>query len=67
MSKHRRKKKISKGLAVGSADKAVLEIDERDRKDYFNPSAEIFHDYYDDVVHRYRLADIVEQEQIVSI
>ncbi|KAL6719064.1 hypothetical protein ACLMJK_003299 [Lecanora helva] len=67
MSKHRRKKKIAKGGTVGSAEKAVLEIDERDRKDYFTPSANIFHDYCDAVVHRYSLDHLVEEMQVASI
>ena len=67
MSKHRRKKKTAKGYSVGSSDKAVLEIDERDRKDYFTPSAEIFQDYCQEVVQRYSLENLVEQAQISSI
>lgn len=67
MSKNRRKKKIAKGHTVGSSDKSVLEIDERDRKDYFTPSAELFQDYCDNVIHNYSLEDQVEQSQVVSI
>ncbi|KAL8784029.1 MAG: hypothetical protein Q9213_004217 [Squamulea squamosa] len=67
MSKHRRKKKTAKGLGVGLATKAALEIDERDRKDYFTPSAEIFEDYIREVVHRYSLENLVEQAQVASI
>ena len=68
MSKHRRKKKVAKGQVVGSAStKAVLEIDERDRKDYFTPSAEVFQDYCDGVVHQYALENLVEQSQVASI
>ena len=58
---------MSKGQSVGSSNKAILEIDERDRKDYFTPSAEIFHDYCEDVVCRYALEGLVEQAQVVSI
>ncbi|KAL8828195.1 MAG: hypothetical protein Q9191_002734 [Dirinaria sp. TL-2023a] len=67
MSKHRRKKKVARGQSVGSSSKAVLEIDERDRKDYFTPSSELFHDYCDGVVHQYSLENLVEQSQVVSI
>ena len=67
MSKHRRKKKIAKGHCVGSAAKQPLEIDERDRKDYFTPSAEVFRDYCDDVVSRYGLGKMVEQTQVATI
>ena len=67
MSKHRRKKKTAKGYSVGSSNKAVLEIDERDRKDYFTPSAEIFHDYCQEVVQRYSLENLIEQTHVSSI
>ena len=67
MSKHRRKKKTAKGYSIGSSDKTILEIDERDRKDYFTPSAEIFHDYCQEVVQRYSLENLVEQTQVSSI
>ena len=67
MSKHRRKKKTAKGYSIGSSDKAILEIDERDRKDYFTPSAEIFQDYCQEVVQRYSLENMVEQTQVSSI
>ena len=67
MSKHRRKKKTAKGYSIGSSDKAILEIDERDRKDYFTPSAEIFQDYCHEMVQRYSLENIVEQTQVLSI
>lgn len=67
MSKHRRKRKTTKGYSVGSQNKAIQEIDERDRKDYFTPSAEIFHDYCQEVVQRYSLENLVEQTQVSSI
>ncbi|KAL8757903.1 MAG: hypothetical protein Q9199_001866 [Rusavskia elegans] len=70
MSKHRRKKKIAKGHEIGtvrSKKGAALEIDERDRKDYFTPSAEVFCDYCRDVVGRYGLEDLVEEAQVASI
>ena len=67
MSKHRRKKKTAKGHSIGSSSKANLEIDERDRKDYFTPSAEIFHDYCQDVAHRYSLENLIEHTKVTSI
>ena len=68
MSKHRRKKKVARGQVVGSASaNAILEIDERDRKDYFTPSAELFHGYCDSMVRKYSLQNLVEQSQVVSI
>ena len=67
MSKHRRKKKMAKGQSVGSSNQAILEIDERDRKDYFTPSAEIFQDYCQEVIQRYSLENLVEQAQVSSI
>lgn len=67
MSKHRRKKKIAKGQGVETPVGGILEIDERDRKDYHNPSADIFHEYCDEVVDRYCLADLIEQAQMTSI
>ena len=67
MSKHRRKKKTAKGYSIGSSDRAILEIDERDRKDYFTPSAEIFQDYCQQVIQRYSLEKLVEQTQVSSI
>ena len=67
MSKHRRKKKTAKGYSIGSSNKVILEIDERDRKDYFTPSAEIFHDYCQEVVQRYSLENLIEQTQVSSI
>lgn len=66
MSKHRRKKKAVKGYGIGSSNKAVLEIDERDRKDYFTPSADI-RDYCQEVAQRYSLENVVEQAQVSSI
>lgn len=67
MSKHRRKKRTAKGRPIGSSNQAILEIDERDRKDYFTPSTKLFHDYCDDIVCKYSLEDLVEQSQVASI
>ncbi|KAL8666617.1 MAG: hypothetical protein Q9168_007451 [Polycauliona sp. 1 TL-2023] len=65
MSKHRRKKKMAKGEGVGVG--AVLEIDERDRKDYYTPSAGVFCDYCWDVVGRYGLGGLVEEAVVESV
>ncbi|KAL8995230.1 MAG: hypothetical protein Q9169_004994, partial [Polycauliona sp. 2 TL-2023] len=70
MSKHRRKKKMAKGEGGGvgvASKKGVLEIDERDRKDYYTPSAEVFCDYCWDVVGRYGLEGLVEEAKVASI
>ncbi|KAL8888668.1 MAG: hypothetical protein Q9215_003937 [Flavoplaca cf. flavocitrina] len=68
MSKHRRKKRTAKGEGIGTAKKGVtLEIDERDRKDYYTPSAEMFCDYCRNVVRRYGLDDMVEEGRATSI
>ena len=67
MSKHRRKKKMAKGYSIGSSDQAVLEIDERDRKDDLTPSAEIFHDFCQEVIQRYSVENLVEQTEVSSI
>ena len=68
MSKHRRKKKVANGCSVGcSKARALAEIDGRDSKDYYVPSADIFHSFCDTFVHRYRLESLVEKLRVVSI
>ncbi|KAL8689923.1 MAG: hypothetical protein Q9218_004517 [Villophora microphyllina] len=67
MSKHRRKKRVTKRQSIGSSTKAVLEIDERDRKDYFTPSSDIFREYCDSVLRRYSLENLVERTRVTSI
>lgn len=68
MSKHRRKRKVANGCSVGCATaRAPLEIDERDRKDYYVPSAETFHCFCDEIVQRYGLESLVENSRVVSI
>ncbi|KAJ5130437.1 uncharacterized protein N7515_006476 [Penicillium bovifimosum] len=51
MSKHKKKKRrqMGKVQTIGS------EIDERDRKDYFSPSTELFSDYCSSIIQRYAL------------
>ncbi|KAI2857978.1 hypothetical protein CBS147343_9735 [Aspergillus niger] len=50
LSKHKKKKMRSRAQAVGE-----VEIDERDRKDYFSPSTDLFGDYCGSIVSRYGL------------
>ncbi|KAJ5748413.1 uncharacterized protein N7511_010109 [Penicillium nucicola] len=51
VSKHKKKKRRQGGKAqpIGG------EIDERDRKDYFSPSTDLFADYCDSIINRYGL------------
>ncbi|KAJ5487203.1 hypothetical protein N7530_001503 [Penicillium desertorum] len=51
MSKHKKKKRRQGGKTqtIGG------EIDERDRKDYFSPSTELFSDYCSSIIQRYGL------------
>ncbi|KAJ6141276.1 L-lysine 6-monooxygenase/L-ornithine 5-monooxygenase [Penicillium chermesinum] len=52
MSKHKKKKRRQggKNQTIGG-----VEIDERDRKDYFSPSTGLFADYCASITHRYGL------------
>ncbi|KAI5300050.1 hypothetical protein KEM55_000308 [Ascosphaera atra] len=54
LSKHRKKKKM-KMHARGQHRPREVEIDERDRKDYFCPSSSLFEDYCDSIARRYHL------------
>ncbi|KAI9929103.1 hypothetical protein MW887_001507 [Aspergillus wentii] len=49
MSKHKKKKKQRSKQTIGQ------EIDERDRKDYFSPSTDLFADYCASIISRYKL------------
>ncbi|KAL5357845.1 hypothetical protein BJX96DRAFT_28656 [Aspergillus floccosus] len=65
LSKHRRKKKQQRrSVAIGDN-----EIDERDRKDYFSPSTELFTDYCESIVRRYGLdaPGLIQQREVVDI
>ncbi|PYH90139.1 hypothetical protein BO71DRAFT_388275 [Aspergillus ellipticus CBS 707.79] len=66
VSKHKKKKMMgrSKAQAVGE-----VEIDERDRKDYFSPSTGLFADYCDSIVSRYGLdsPDMIRQCEVEDI
>ncbi|TKA71713.1 hypothetical protein B0A49_03969, partial [Cryomyces minteri] len=73
VSKHHKKRKASKGnihrkegFWRGPASR--LEIDERDRKDYYSPSTALFSAYCDCVVQRYKLnKNLVRQEGVQDI
>jgi hypothetical protein len=56
ISKHRQKKKHASSVRNrGSVGDGEVEIDERDRKDYFAPSSALFADYSASIVERYGL------------
>ena len=65
ISKHRKKKKIqSRGRFPGSGP----DVDERDRKDYFTPSTNLFTSHCEEVIRRYGLGpDMLRQERVVDI
>lgn len=78
LSKHRKqvkrahkekKKKKNNGADVRPHIKAEVAIDERDRKDYFAPSARLFARHCEEVVQRYSLeaAKLVCKETVVDI
>ncbi|PWY92482.1 hypothetical protein BO70DRAFT_384017 [Aspergillus heteromorphus CBS 117.55] len=66
LSKHKKKKMWgrSRAQAVGE-----VEIDERDRKDYFSPSTGLFADYCGSIVSRYGLdsPDMIRQCEVEDI
>lgn len=55
ISKHRQKKRANSVRNRGSVGDGEVEIDERDRKDYFAPSSALFADYSASIVERYGL------------
>lgn len=67
ISKHRKKKKLSaqgKGRFLGRTP----DVDERDRKDYFVPSTNLFTSHCQEVIQRYRLgSNILRQERVMDI
>ena len=65
ISKHRKKKKMSsRGRFPGSGP----DVDERDRKDYFTPSTNLFTSHCEEVVRRYGLGpDMLRQERVMDI
>ncbi|CAN6656316.1 hypothetical protein TRVA0_029S00166 [Trichomonascus vanleenenianus] len=58
LSKHQQKRK-RKSKPIG--------VDTRDEKDYYRPSTRLFRDYCEDVVQRYKLADVVSKESCERI
>lgn len=62
LSKHRKKKKIN-----SKTQRNVVEIDERDRKDYFRPSTALFNDYCESIIDCYGLRNAVHRADIQSI
>lgn len=65
ISKHRKKKKINrKGRFLGRTP----DVDERDRKDYYTPSTDLFECHCTDVVQRYKLSkDMLKHENVEEI
>ncbi|KAF2627855.1 nucleotide-binding domain-containing protein [Macroventuria anomochaeta] len=65
ISKHRKKKKLnSRGRFPGSGP----DVDERDRKDYFTPSTNLFTSHCEEVIRRYGLGpDLLRQERVMDI
>lgn len=63
LSKHRKKGK----MRGQSGQRGIVEINERERKDYFRPSASLFQDYCDSIIDRYGLQHAVQQAKIESI
>ncbi|KAK5467142.1 hypothetical protein LTS15_000112 [Exophiala xenobiotica] len=61
VSKHRTKKKRDKKVA------RHLRVDDRDRVDYFTPSSQLFEDFCDDIVCRYRLRNLIVQGRVQII
>src|SRR5690242_1170559 len=65
ISKHRKKKKMNgRGRFPGSGP----DVDERDRKDYFTPSTNLFTSHCEEVIRRYRLGpEMLRQERVMDI
>lgn len=65
ISKHRKKKKLNrKGRFLGRTP----DVDERDRKDYYTPSTDLFDCHCTDVIQRYKLStDMLKHENVVEI
>ncbi|KAH7087157.1 hypothetical protein FB567DRAFT_560859 [Paraphoma chrysanthemicola] len=68
VSKHKKKKRLSMNAkGQGRFLGRTPDIDERDRKDYYTPSRELFEDQCGDVVRRYGLEGIVRKEMVRDI
>lgn len=65
ISKHRKKKKMNgRGRFPGSGP----DVDERDRKDYFTPSTNLFTSHCEEVIRRYGLGpEMLRQERVMDI
>ncbi|KAL3425939.1 FAD binding domain-containing protein [Phlyctema vagabunda] len=63
LSKHQRKLKSKKN----SGKQEVSYLDERDRNDYFRPSASLFKHYCGDIVSRYQLHNVVQKAEVESV
>ncbi|KAJ5648461.1 hypothetical protein N7490_004833 [Penicillium lividum] len=65
MSKHK-KKKMRQG---GKTQTIGVEIDERDRKDYFSPSTDLFADYCNSIIDRYGLdhPEQIQKQEVVDM
>jgi hypothetical protein len=67
VSKHRKKKKLSKG-GRGKVSQSGPDVDERDRKDYFVPAADLFERHCESVISRYGLSsDLLRKEAVLDI
>lgn len=65
VSKHRRKKKMN---GKGRFLNRTPIVDERDRKDYFNPSTSLFRSHCEEVMRRYGLDDsILKHDTVLDI
>lgn len=65
VSKHRKKKKSN---GKGRFLNRTPNVDERDRKDYFNPSTKLFQSHCEEVARRYELVDsMVKQDTVLDI
>ncbi|KAJ9660906.1 hypothetical protein H2198_002251 [Neophaeococcomyces mojaviensis] len=65
LSKHEKKKQHSR-----KRNRPVvrhLKIDGRDRMDYFNPSSQLFEDYCEYIIDRYKLRNLVHRAQVLDI
>lgn len=64
VSKHKKKKKMKQGRFLGGTP----DVDERDRKDYFTPSTNLFTSHCQEVIQRYGLGpDLLRQECVMDI
>ncbi|KAI8940168.1 hypothetical protein NX059_003875 [Plenodomus lindquistii] len=65
ISKHRKKKKLNaKGRFLGR----IPDVDERDRKDYYTPSTDLFECHCAEVIRRYDLSsDMLRHERVTDI